>query len=222
MTAKAKAPKAPKASPVYSPVIVDAYGQLINSATTNNQNNLDFIVYLNGRKESQAIKQSSIRQALQNVEGATPIIKVAHVPNLDVACLVIVAFKNEKIKAEKILTVASRVRAEFGIAGAPAHIAKFKTFSDLDKGTKSSAENQADKAEESGKESGKVAKVKTVDELMMAFLSDLNKIAKAQATTADKLTGKNLQMVGSVQNLVTKIAINSAQGVTLSKKVKTA
>ena len=80
-----------------------------------------------------------------------PSVTASHVSSIPTASLIISAYLSADIdsfKPSKVLSVAVRVMSEVGASGVKAHVKQFATFAELDKGTKSKAESQADNASE--------------------------------------------------------------------------
>jgi len=208
-TPKVKAPKIEKA---FAPAISNEYRLLITKTGESNSTAFSFIQFMGKQKATQEIQKESMKRELKNVN-VKPVILPSQVPAIPTACLIIEAYKINalEVKAGAIMTLALRVNSDVKTENASAHIAKFSTLEDLDKGTKTKAESQASN-EKTPKEP---ATPKTAIELVRAFLKGVNglptsslKLEKADIPTLLALlqiTSQIAEATGLPKKEVTKV-----------------
>jgi len=208
-TPKVKTPKIEKA---YAPAISNEYRALILATGETNSLAIGFIQFMGKQKSTQEIQKESMKRELKNVN-VKPVILPSQVPAIPTACLIIEAYKINalEVKAGAIMTLALRVNSDVKTENASAHIAKFSTLEDLDKGTKTKAESQASN-EKTPKEP---ATPKTAIELVRAFLKGVNglptsslKLEKADIPTLLALlqiTSQIAEATGLPKKEVTKV-----------------
>ena len=167
-TPKEKAPKIEKA---FAPAISNEYRSLITATGETNSRAIEFIQFMGKQKSTQEIQKESMKRELKNVN-IKPVILPSQVPAIPTACLILDAYKinASEVKAGAIMTLALRVNSDVKTENAPAHIAKFSTLEDLEKGTKTKAESQ----EANTKTPKEPATPKTAIELVRTFLKGVN------------------------------------------------
>jgi len=197
-TPKAKALKAEKA---YSTEISTEYSKLISNTTSNNSHAIGFILFMADRTTSQAIQKESMARLLKDVN-VRPVVLPSHVPSLKIAGEIINGYDTSNTKAGTILSLANRVLMDVHAEGATAHLAKFSTLEELNEGTKTKAESQADNAETKPE---KEIKVVSVDSIFQKALTDIRKIGKPQ-----DLKALDVATLATFFEVVKVIAKNSA------------
>jgi hypothetical protein len=202
MTAKAT-PKAktPKAQKEYSTKISTEYSKLIADTTSNNSSALGFIVWMSNQDASQAIQKESMSRLLKDVN-VRPVVLPSHVPSLKIAGQIIATYETNNTKAGTILSLANRVLMDVHAEGATAHLAKFSTLEELNEGTKTKAESQAENAQE---KPAKESKPVSVDSIFQKALTDIRKIGKPQ-----DLKALDVATLATFFEVVKVIAKNSA------------
>lgn len=176
-TPKAKAPKAEKA---YSTKISTEYSKLIADTTSNNSSAIGFIVWMSNQDASQAIQKESMARLLKDVN-VRPVVLPSHVPSLKIAGEIIKNYDTSNTKAGTILSLANRVLMDAGAENASAHMAQFSTIEELNEGTKTKAESQAENAQAKPE---KEIKIVSVDSIFQKALTDIRKIGKPQELKA--------------------------------------
>lgn len=196
-TPKAKAPKAEKA---FSTKISTEYSKLIADTSTNNSSALGFIVWMSNQDASQAIQKESMARLLKDVN-VRPVVLPSHVPSLKIAGQIISTYETNDTKAGTILSLANRVLMDVHAEGATAHIAQFGTLEELNEGTKTKAESQADNAEtKPEKETKKI----TLESIFQKTITDIRKIGKPQ-----ELKTLDLESLATLLGIVQVIAKNN-------------
>jgi hypothetical protein len=196
-TPKAKAPKAEKA---YSTKISTEYSKLIADTTSNNSSALGFIVWMSNQDASQAIQKESMSRLLKDVN-VRPVVLPSHVPSLKIAGQIIATYETSNTKAGTILSLANRVLMDVHAEGATAHLAKFSTLEELNEGTKTKAESQADNAETKPE---KETKKTTLESIFQKTITDIRKIGKPQ-----ELKTLDLETLATLYAIVQVIAKNN-------------
>jgi hypothetical protein len=196
-TPKAKAPKAEKA---FSTKISTEYSKLIADTSSNNSTALGFIVWMSNQDSSQAIQKESMQRLLKDVN-VKPVVLPSHVPSLKIAGQIIATYETSNTKAGTILSLANRVLMDVHAEGATAHLAKFSTLEELNEGTKTKAESQADNAEtKPEKETKKI----TLESIFQKTITDIRKIGKPQ-----ELKTLDLETLATLLGIVQVIAKNN-------------
>ena len=135
-----------------STTVENLYSAYIASSEDLNSAGLNLISDL-----AQELKNGCTQALMESTMKATakghnrPSVTASHVSSIPTASLIISAYLSADIdsfKPSKVLSVAVRVMSEVGASGVKAHVKQFATFAELDKGTKSKAESQADNASE--------------------------------------------------------------------------
>lgn len=135
-----------------STTVENLYSAYIASSEDLNSAGLNLISDL-----AQELKNGCTQEVMKATMKATakghnrPSVTASHVSSIPTASLIITAYLSADIdsfKPSKVLSVAVRVMSEVGASGVKAHVKQFATFAELDKGTKSKAESQADNASE--------------------------------------------------------------------------
>lgn len=197
-TPKAKAPKAEKA---FSTKISTEYSKLIADTSSNNSTALGFIVWMSNQDASQAIQKESMSRLLKDVN-VRPVVLPSHVPSLKIAGQIISTYETNNTKAGTILSLANRVLMDVGAEGVNAHLSQFSTIQELNDGTKTKAESQADNAETKPE---KETKIVSVDSIFQKALTDIRKIGKPQ-----DLKALDVATLATFFEVVKVIAKNSA------------
>lgn len=201
MSAKKSAPKSVKTATF--PTLENLYSVVIESGINAKAEALNFIVELDKEMTlglTQADAQATMKEMAKGL--ARPLVTASHVPSIKTAAAIIA--KNfadmEKFSVAKVLSVATRVLADVKASGVKAHLAKFDTFAELDKGTKSKAESQADaKGEEIVEEMETLAKDITLEvivDALDAYLAghDLKTLTTLELDKLHKVVGKLIQV----------------------------
>lgn len=204
MSAKNQAVSLPSlVIPATFPTLENLYSVVIESGINAKAEALNFVVALDKELEmglTIADAQAVMKEMAKGV--ARPLVTASHVPAIRTAAKIIARnyADMEKISVAKILSVATRVLADVKASGVKAHLAKFDTFSELDKGTKTKAESQADaKGEEIAEEMTELAKditLETIVDALDAYLKghDLKTLTTLELDKLHKVVGKLIQV----------------------------
>jgi hypothetical protein len=150
MTSKNTSPLT-ESAPI-STTVENLYSAYIASSEDLNSAGLNLISDLASELKNgctQALMESTMKATAKGHN--RPSVTASHVSSIPTASLIISAYLSADIdsfKPSKVLSVAVRVMSEVGASGVKAHVKQFATFAELDKGTKSKAESQADNASE--------------------------------------------------------------------------
>ena len=179
-----------------------AYAVLIEQGESANLAGLEFILDLNERMENgltQVVAEASMRAIAKGV-GITPSVRASHVSSIKTASAIITKFEREisDVKVSRVLTLAVRVLADVKAQGVSAHLEKFSTIEELDKGifdpegnlitegTLTKAESQArDKGEQLTDEIEVLAEAVSYESAVDGFLSFMRSQNLKELTTTE-------------------------------------
>lgn len=209
MASSKNAPKSVKTASF--PTLENLYSVVIESGINAKAEALNFIVELDKEMKSgltQADAQATMREMAAGL--ARPLVTHSHVPSISTAAAII--NKNfadmDKFSVAKVLSVATRVLADVKASGVKSHLAKFDTFAELDKGTKSKAESQADaKGEAVVEEMEELAKDITLEvivDALDAYLKghDLKSLTTTELEKLHSVIGRLVQVEKNTKALV--------------------
>ena len=151
---KAKATKAPRVIRINS-ALGTKYQLLIENGEKINSEDLAFIAETNQEMQNGWTQEEVIETFENELKDVNvrPTILPSHVPSIKTAAELILAYETEiqEKKASAVLSMAVRILADVKASGVSAHIAKNKTWAELETNTKTKKESQERDAQASGK-----------------------------------------------------------------------
>ena len=187
MTKEAKAPKVI----AVNNSVMNIYTELVESGESNNSLAIKTIREIADRMAkgvTEQVVKDSMKQVLKDVS-VKPIVLPSHASALKTANLIIEQYEGEieMVRANKILTLATRVNCDVKAENAKTHIAKSKTFAELDEATLTKAESQA---RDNKTEQSRVIKSQAKNLTIEAVITGLNDYLKAIDLKTAKTTQK--------------------------------
>lgn len=192
--------------------VKNLYTNFIAIGEDANSSALNFILDLANEMQLGATQEDVIFTMKAVAKGHNrPAVTASHVPSIKTASKIITAYMDADIqdaKASKVLSVAVRVLAEAKASGVDNHIANFPTFAELDKGTATKAESQADaKAEsqdEQMQESAKAITLENIVDAVDSYLSanDLKTLTTSELEKLHKVIAKLITVENNTKALV--------------------
>lgn len=205
----AKETKAPKVIAVNNSVM-NTYAELVESGESNNSQAIETIRKIAEKMAegvTEQVVKDSMKQVLKDVS-VKPIVLPSHASALKTANLIIQQYEGEieTIRANKILTLATRVNCDVKAENAKTHIAKSKTFAELDEATLTKAESQA---RDNKTEQKRVVKSQAKNLTIESIVDSLDAYFKAIDLKSAKTTEK--AKLDSVIARLIQVSKNSAE-----------